>query len=198
MNELTAVLEVEALVKKTLESAVAETEKLHKLLADEAADIKKANDEMDAATAKGDLKAYQKAKAARQNAADAKEMHETRLETLKGKALISKAEYEQAIASIYTEITALEDTVKQKLAELSNQMNQEALKLEKATKKANSVLQRLQAEVYRNQDRRRNRKDGNIMYLPMETKAIDKWSTIHWGKKGVEAPQYKEYTGNKA
>lgn len=197
MIELKAVANAEELVKKTLSNKAAEIETLQGLLEKDAVEIVKGKEAMDEATNSGDIKAYQKAKAARQNAADAKEMHEARLEILQRKALISKADYEETVASIYTEVTALEDEVKHKLAELSNKMNKEAIKLEEATKRANVVLNHLQADVYRNQDRSRG-KDGSILTLPTETKAIDKWSTIHWGQRGVSAQQYKEYTGNKA
>lgn len=197
MEELNAVQAAEKLVDEILTKAKEERYKIDALLEKEAKDIAKHTAEMETATDSGDLKAYQKAKANRQNATDAKEMHEARLSTLGSKALISKADYEQTVANVYTEIAALEDEVKQKLAELSNQMNQEANKLEDAAERANAVLYRLQEEVYRNADRTRNNK-GIMLRLPNENKKLDKWETIFWGRKGVSSEQYKNYVGKKA
>lgn len=191
MKKLKAVFEVENLVNKTLANAAAETKKLEASLKQERAEIDKANGEMDAATAAGDLKAYQAAKAARRNAADAKEMHEARLEILNGKALISKEQYEGAVNSIFAEIDALEEEVKQALTDYSIKMDQEAGKLQEAMESANKILIRLQSEVYRDQDRRRG-PSGEIVRLPIETKQVDKWGTIHWGRRAL---QFKERTG---
>lgn len=197
MKELSAVIRAEELVTNTLANKEAETDRLHELLEREDAEIAKANKAMEEATAEGDVKAYQKAKAFRQDVSDAKEMHEARLDTLEYRALIPKAEYEKTVSDIYAEVTALEDGVKQKLADLSNKMNDEALKLEEAVDRANSVLSRLQVDIYRNEDRRKG-KDGSTLVLPHETKQINKWETIHWGQRGVSSDQYMKYTGKKA
>lgn len=196
MTTLKAVNAVEKTVKKILSDRVTETADLTEQVKKEAAAIAKFSEAMEAATTAGDVKAYQRAKADRRDAADAKEMYEARLNALNNKPLISKADYEKAVADIYAEIAALEDQKKQQLAKLSDQMETEALELQEATEKANAVLRRLQKEVYRDADRSRNAK-GDIMTLSHEDKAVNKWATISWGKVGVTSHQYAEYTGRK-
>lgn len=196
MKKLKATSEVESFVNKTLADAAAELETINNLLVKEKNDIAEANEAMYAATSAGDLDAYQAAKNARRNAADAKEMHEARLAILNGKALITKIQYDDAVHSIYAEIAAIESEVKKNLADYSFKMNQEAERLKEAAGYANKVLGRLQNDVYRNQDRRRSN-DGSVMHLQIETKQVNVWETINWGKKGVEAGQYKDYTKSK-
>ena len=196
MANLKAVTTVENLVKKTLSDRVTETADIETQVEQEAAAIAAANAAMEAATTAGDVKAYQKAKADRRNAEDAKEMHESRLNALNNKPLISKGDYEKAVADIYAELAALDDQKKQQLAKLSDQMEAEALELQEATAKANEVLRRLQHEIYRDADRSRSPK-GGIMALSSEDKAVNKWATISWGKVGVTSHQYAEYTGRK-
>ena len=196
MTTLKAVNAVESTVKKILSDRVTETADLAEQVEKETASIAAANKAMEAATTAGDVKAYQKAKADRRDAADAKEMHESRLEALNNKPLISKADYEKAVADIYAEIAALDDQKRQRLAKLSDEMEAEALDLQEAINKANEVLHRLQHEVYRDADRSRNAK-GEIMILVHEEKKVEKWNTVNWGKAGVTHYQYTEYTGRK-
>ena len=173
MATLKAVTTVESNVKKILSDGVTETADLAEQVEKGSAAIAAANKAMEAATTAGDVKAYQKAKADRRDAADAKEMHEARLNALNNKPLISKADYEKAVADIYAEIAALDDQIKQRLAKLSDQMEAEALELQEAINKANEVLRRLQHEVYRDADRSRSAK-GVMMYLAHEEKKVEK------------------------
>lgn len=197
MTNLKAVKAVESNVKKILSDRVTEIADLTEQIEQETAAIAKANEAMEAATTAGNVKAYQNAKADRRDAADAKEMHEARLEALNNKPLISKIDYERAVADIYTEIAALDDQKKQRIAKLSEEMEAEALELQEAINKANEVLHRLQHEVYRDADRSRSHKTGELINISGEEKKVEKLDTVFWGKAGVTHYQYEAYTGRK-
>lgn len=197
MTNLKAVKAAESTVKKILSDRVTEIADLTEQIEQEVAAIAKANEAMEAATTAGNVKAYQNAKADRRDAADAKEMHEARLEALNNKPLISKIDYERAVADIYTEIAALDDQKKQRIAKLSEEMEAEALELQEAINKANEVLHRLQHEVYRDADRSHSHKTGELMNISGEEKKVEKLDTVFWGKAGVTHYQYEAYTGRK-
>lgn len=197
MSNLKAVKAAESTVKKILSDRVTEIADLTEQIEQESAAIAKANEAMEAATTAGNVKAYQNAKADRRDAADAKEMHEARLEALNNKPLISKIDYERAVADIYTEIAALDDQKKQRIAKLSEEMEAEALELQEAINKANEVLHRLQHEVYRDADRSRSQKTGELVNISHEEKKVEKLDTVFWGKAGVTHYQYEAYTGRK-
>ena len=148
------------------------------------------------ATNSGDLKAYQEAKGKRRDSEDSKEMHETRLDFLNNKALITKEEYEKSCAEIFSEIADLELESKKKLAKLSEQMEAVSLDLKTATSRANEVLHIFQHDVYRDADRSHNYK-GEVRELASETKSINKSDTINWGMAGVKNQQYELITGRK-
>ena len=194
--ELKATIETEKKVEKILSGCKAEREKLIGMIEEESQGIPAAFEAMDAATASGNLEAYQAAKKKRADLIDAKEMHEKRLKDLNEKPLISKAEYEEAVAGIYAEFASFDDKAKAKLRELSDQMYAVSIELAEATSRANDVLTKLQTDVYRDADRTRSGK-GNIIPMATETKAVNKWDTISWGQTGVKSPQYQTYTGRK-
>ena len=199
MFNLKAVTEVDNMTKRILSDMETETADLQDLIAAEGEAIAAANAEMETATAAGDLKAYQKAKRDRQDALDAKEMHQKRLEALEQRPLISKPEYEKAVADIFAEIAAADDQTKAALVKLSDEMNAAALALDDAIIKANAVLQRLQHDIYRDADRTHNPKTGEVaIALTHEEKRYKKHDTVSWGRAGVKAPQYEAYTGRKA
>lgn len=196
MTTLKAVSTVENMVKKILSDRASETEALVEQVEKEDQAIAAANSAMEKATTAGDVKAYQKAKAERRDASDAKEMHEARLNALNHKPLISKADYEKAVAEIYSEVAAVENQSKQRIAELSEKMEGEALFLQEAVNAANRALHGLQHDVYRDADRRRD-SNGDVLFLAHDEKKIEKWDTINWGRTGVMNLQYLKYTGRK-
>ncbi len=193
MTEASAVKKAAAEVKTILAKREAELNTLAEQIDRETAAIVKAKEDMEAATAAGDLKAYQLAKNARRDAEDAKEMHEARINNLNDKPLISQSEYEKTVANIYAEIAALDGKTKENLASLSDQMNDEAEKLKQAQEEANKVLRQLQHDLYRDADR----KGPGGHLLADKLKAVDKWETINWGKAGVTHYQYSQYTGRR-
>lgn len=199
MNKETAVKNTAARINQILKDRVEETADRETKVAEAKKAAAEAEKRMDEATTAGDTKAYQKAKWERRDAMDALEMHEKRLEALNNKPLISKNEYEKAVADIYAEIVAKDDQTKKTLCKLSDEMEAVALDLANAQEEANSVLHRLQHEIYRDADRSRNPKTGEVItYLSHEDKKVDKWDTVSWGKAGVSHYQYELYTGRKA
>lgn len=196
MGELKAVKAAESKAKEILAKRAEELKVLAEQIDREAAAIARAKEEMQAATIAGDLKAYQQAKAARRDAEDAKEMHEARIHGLNDQPLISKGEYDKAVADIYAELAATDDKAKQQLAAYSDKMEAVAEELRQDMEKANAVLHLLQANVYKDADRTKDR-NGHIIRVPHEDKTIDKWTTISWGKAGVTHYQYGEYTGRR-
>lgn len=197
MNTLKAVSAVENLVNETLENEKKETATITAQIRQEAATIKEANATMVNAVGTGDTKAYQKAKADCKAASDAKELLEKHLAARKGKPLIAMQDYEKAVSAVFTEIAALDDQTKRRLAELSEQMESEAEALAKAICKADEVLHRLQHDVYRDADRTRNKKTGEVLNIFSEEKKIKNWDTVTWGRESVLQGQYVAYTGKK-
>lgn len=157
--------------------------------------IATADQAMEEATNAGNIEAFRKAKAEKQNAADSLEMHERRLATLEKKELIGKTEYEKLCADIFAEVAALEDTTKQKLAKLADEANEAGNALADAINRANSTLRKLQRDVYRCADMPKNGKGETINAAGKE---IKNWETYDWAKAGVNHAAYKNYTGNTA
>lgn len=192
-----AVNAVENKIKQILKDKITESADLKERIQLECAAIESASKAMEAATDAGDIEAYQKAKAERRDAMDAREMHESRLEKLNNKPLMSKAEYEAALAEIFNEMAANDDQTRQAVAKLADEMNAAGLQLQEAQEHANEVLHRLQHEVYKDADRRKD-KNGNIIAIASEEKHVDKWETIRWAKAAANHPNYKNYTGHSA
>lgn len=196
MTTLKAVNAVENTVKNILTNRENEKAELEALVSQDAAAVAKALEAMEEATAAGDIKAYQKAKAERQDATDAKEMHEARQLALSKKPLITKEDYEKNVAAIYDEIAAIDEETKKKLVTLSEQMEAAALELRDAANKANEVLFHLQHDLYRDADRTHD-KSGNIVFVESEEKSVKVYSTIDWGMAGVVKTMYETVSGKK-
>ncbi len=198
MTHLKAVETTEELITKILSDRAAELKTLDELIATEKKSLSSSDRALEKATEVGDLQAFQKAKGTRRNILDALEMHESRLEALTTRPLISSEEYERLVSSIFAEIAQVDDQTKQELCKLSDAMNASALELQDAINRANHALQRLQHEIYKDSDKSRSNKTGEILPLEFETKAVRNYSTVNWGKCGVQAGAYLEYTGRKA
>ena len=197
MEKLKIVSEVESRINRILKDRQAELDNLADLISADDTAILESEVAMDNATSAGDLSAYQKAKANRVNAMDGKEMHEKRLAALMKKPLISEAEYKKTIADICAEVAAIDDTAKQKLTALSDQMNSVALDLQAMLRNANSVLSRLQHEIYQDADRTRNPKTDEVIPIESENVCVNQafFNTVKWGRAGVSSAAYRLYTG---
>ncbi len=180
---LKAVYTVENKINNILISRSNEMQKLAEFIEQEKAAIEKAAEDMDTATAAGDVKAYQKAKTVLRDAEDAMEMHEKRRKTLSSTPAISQAEYRKMVSDIRTEIEIYNKHTEENLAKWSNQMEKAGIELQEAFTKANEVLYKLQHDVFM---------DANT------EASIAKWNTINWSKAGVKHFQYLNYTGRQA
>ena len=194
MAQLKAVPAAESMIKSILDNRVKEKEELEAQIKTDEAAIAAAAKAMEDATAAGNVKAYQQAKRDRQDASDAKEMHESRLDTLNNKTLISAVDYEKTVENIFTEIASLDKQTKEKLCKLSEEMYSSALELQTAINQANDVLHSLQHDIYRDADRQRS---ANGTLYANDEKQVKKWGTVSWGKACFEHFQYQEYTGKK-
>ena len=196
MEKLKVVTELENRIDWILSDRKAELEQLdEKIQAAETA-ISTADAQMQKATVSGDLDEYRQAKAERQTALDMCEMSESRRVALETKPLITEAEYRRTLADVRAELAAENDAAKQKLTALSDQMNGIAEELHDKLNRANDALARLQHDVYRDADRSRNSKTGEILPIEHE-RAQDPqafYGTVKWGRVGVENPGYSAYT----
>ena len=177
---------IEILAKREAEEAA-----LQKLIEKDIEAIKTAFEAMEDATNANDFEAFRKAKAEKQEAADAKEMHENRLETLQARELITKAEYEQLCADIFAEVAALDDETKKKVAKLAEEASEVGNILGDAINEANATLKKLQFDIYRCADMPKN---ANGERIHANVKAVRYWDTYNWAKAGVSNASYKEYT----
>ena len=188
--------EMEVLIDKILADREHNIKVLEDQLSKDRAGMTKAQNDMDDATNKGDLKAYQRAKADRENYRDAVEMNSNRLDALKKKALISKDDYEKTIKEVYDEYDSIVDASKEKMSALSEEMYQVGMDIQNETNIANKVLRRFQHEIYRDADRSKNA-DGKIVYFSQETKEVKAWDVVDWAKASIRTDGFKAYTGKK-
>lgn len=152
--------------------------------------------EMEDAVKSGNDKAYIKAKKDRDEAQTLKGLCKARLERAVSQPLIEKAEYEAKVKVIYEEMDEVDAGIREKLAKLAEEMSGLADELAEAQSKANEALHRLQHDVYKDADRTRN-KEGEIIPIQAETKNVNHYDTIMWGKEAIRHHQYGVTTGIK-
>lgn len=188
--------------RKRIEDILAAREKeltlLDALIKTEEEEITGANHAMAEATAANSIEEYRMAKAHRESAKDAREMHEARRDALRNKPLISSADYEKTVSAIVSAVAGVESDTKKTLCGLSDEMAAAAADLEAVARNANDILQRLQHEVYRDADRSRNPKTGELMPIDYERKQVNPYTTINWGRQGVKCAQYESYTTDRS
>jgi hypothetical protein len=192
----TAVEAVENTVNQILESNEKTISQLREEIEKEEAKIASASSAKETAKNNGDISGYRKANAEILEATDAKMIYEEMYNKLDGKPLISEAEYKKMVSDIESEIYALEEETRKELAQYSELMEEKALYLQERQAKANTVLKRLQGDVFKDADRWRDA-NGRIGYLPHENKEVNAWETVGWGKAGVDHYQYKLFIAEK-
>lgn len=195
MTELKELAKVESMINQVL----ADRETQLAVIQEEGVKLEQsfqlAKNEMQTAIESINVEAYKKAKEDYEKKLIEKELYERRLTDLNTKPLISKEEYENAVIKIITEMESVDEHARGEICRLSEEMNDVAIDLENKQDRANKALYNLQEVIYRGADRSRDR-NGNIMYLTVESKRINKAPTIDWGKKGVNCGHYKRYTGS--
>lgn len=160
------------------------------MAADEAA-RQQAEDDVRKAVASSDLDAYQQAKKALQTAKDSKEMHTAWAETIQSTPAITSEEYDSLVSAIYAELDALEDATMQTVVKLADEMAAAGEQLKAAQNEANTVLEKLQHDVYKDADRRHG-KDGRVISAT-DAKIITKWDTINYAVSPTQHYRYNEY-----
>lgn len=111
--------------------------------------LQAAEKEAAASTEAEDVKAYQKAKADRADAAAAAELFERRISDLKDKPLISKGEYEKTVADLMNAITTEDNAAREKIAASINTIQQLGNELNASIKYGNELLHQLQHDVFK-------------------------------------------------
>lgn len=157
-----------------------------------------ASHDMESAILSGDIDAYREAKSRKAAAADALEMYTAQAATLGDRPLISKEEYEQLIEGIYSEVSALNAEVQSKAANLAEEMQKAGEQLRSVQGEANKTLHRLQHDIFRDADRTKNIKTGDIIAIRSEEKTVDYWDTINWTLSPVCNEIYEGITGKRA
>lgn len=161
------------------------------MAADEAA-RQQAEEDVRKAVATSDLDAYQKAKKELQTAKDSKELHTAWAESIRSTPAITSEEYDSLVSAIYAELDALEEATMQKAVRLADDMAALGEQLKAAQNEANTVLEKLQHDVYKDADRRRN-KEGKVLGVAMDAKIITKWDTINYALSPAQHYRYNEY-----
>ncbi len=186
MSILKAAAATEKNIKKILSDRVTESADLETQIEIDEGKIKKATEAMEAASDASNLEAYKEAKRKMTEAETELEMHKRRLEKLKEKELISKADYEKNVADIFSDYEKARRQTRQKLLRLTEEMKKETDDFLEAYSHANKTLARLQDEVYRNADRMKV-KNGFID----RPKALPQESTFYWGNLAVDCKEYE-------
>lgn len=178
---MTVIKNVADTIAKLLTDKETEITKLTGLIKKQDATIKDLNEKMGYASVTGDTKAYLDAKEERIIQESIREMYTSRLDALKDKPLIADDDYNENVADIFKEIEDLNEKSRKKIAELSEQMNEEADKLLKSINDANAVFHDLQFVVCRDSS---------------APKKYTNMATVIWGRTGVEHYQYRLFKGD--
>lgn len=189
MARLKSAVETEKEIKKILSDRVTEMADLEEQIKKDQENIDKASEEMEEATATGELSIYKKAKEKLSECQLSQEMHRKRFNKLQNDILISKEDYEKKVSAIFEEYNSFRVQTGKKLARLSEEMKKEADELLEAYKHTNNVLYRLQHELYRDSDRQKAN-NGEPIGRPKE---IREEPFISWGKMAVEDNAYKNF-----
>lgn len=193
--KLQSVTKAEEMIQQILTDREHDVHDLNSQLEKDRAGLKSAQAEMDDATIKGNLKAYQKAKADRRNYEDSIEMNTIRLNNLQASPLISDVVYANTVKEIFKEFAEVEAVSKQKTIDLAQQMYDEAMSLQELANDTNKVLRRLQHDIFNDADRP---KDSRGKILPFAgSKEVNPWMLITWAKRPVMSDDFNDITGKK-
>ncbi|MCD8087557.1 MAG: hypothetical protein LUE22_03070 [Oscillospiraceae bacterium] len=184
MKNMKAVNTAKARAEEILAQRAAELADLEGKIQNEITSAEAADKAAAVAADAGDTKAYQKAKDARRNAEDAREMYEMKRNKVQATALISEEERDKLINAILDEVQAEEDEAREKLATLSDQMHEIGATLSASAKAANEVLHTLQSDLY-------------IGSKPERERTAKVQGTIFWSDAGITNHQYGVYTGKR-
>lgn len=114
--------------------------------------LKRAEMEIDTATAAGDLSRYRKAKQEREAASDAVEMHTARLQALDNAPLINKAEYDSEVKAVFDELKEENEVARAELLEISERAKAIGANIRDKIRKANDAIEIWQREIYQDKN----------------------------------------------
>lgn len=177
-----------------LQDKQTQLEKLNSQLEEEKAAVKDLEEEMDTATAAGDLAGYQKAKTAKRNKSDAIEMHTKRYKQLTEAPLISTVEYNRTMADIIGELTSQNNKAKEELAALADQMKEISDRMSETIEYGNKLLHKWQHDIYKD-DASIVNAAGKKIYMDNLEKQFKDFSAVRFGMDVVGNYNYKTFRG---
>jgi chromosome segregation ATPase len=177
-----------------LQDKQTQLEKLNSQLEEEKAAVKDLEEEMDTATAAGDLAGYQKAKTAKRNKSDAIEMHTKRYKQLTEAPLISTVEYNRTMADIMGELTSQNNKAKEELAALADQMKEISDRMSETIEYGNKLLHKWQHDIYKD-DASIVNAAGKKIYMDNLEKQFKDFSAVRFGMDVVGNYNYKTFRG---
>lgn len=156
--------------------------------------ITAALEKLEKATFEGNEALYKQAQAELDRAQGVKEYHKKRLDTIRTKSLINETEYNRFINGIYSDFETLDAQTREKLATLCDEITQIADEYTAKTAHINNILHRLQCDVYKMADCRKDR-NGQHYLDPNTEKKVKFTATLKWAQCAIKNTQYREYRG---
>lgn len=196
MDELKSIKDAEKRIKAIKDAREKELSELAEKIEKGKAAIEAASYEMEKATAAGDVKLYQESKRRRTEEEDAQEMYEKRMKTLEKENLITPEEYKKRVTEIKEAANAYKRAKQEELAALAESMYDTAEKVREVQQAANEVLRKLQHDIFRDEDRTKNKK-GEPLLISSEDQKVDYGEVINWGQAAKVSYMYESVTGNK-
>lgn len=156
--------------------------------------VSKAEEDMAAAAKSEDVQAYQRAKALLLDAQASAELFEGKLHALEAAPLIDQTEYEGTVKVIMAAIQAEDDAARTKLERLTQQMQQTGQRLQDVIDYGNSLLHRLQHDVFKDSATVLNC-TGRKVHLDSLEKRYRNYNTTWWAGEAARINPYKDKKG---
>lgn len=154
--------------------------------------IKQKEEALKEAEAENNAEKYLKTKKDIEDAVNVRDMHTRIIEKLNDGTLISEEEYKRLANDILEEYEAQVKASKKQLATLSEKMKKIADSLREDANAAEATLKKLQRDLYRNFDRKKDRR-GNYIFNDELQLGPHVYAAVHWGEVGTNYWLYKEY-----
>lgn len=139
---------------------------------------------------------YHKAQEAARKAKDVLSMYEKRLSILKEEPMITQSEYESKVSDVMAELAKTVSDHKEKVVALVDQIAAIADEDAEIIKRGNTILKKLQHDLYRDQDCTRIR-NGNKEIDSSQVKKFGDQDVSGLADAVVNDPRYKKFGGTK-
>ena len=176
--------DIQNTLDQLLSDAAAEKEALSRQIEADKAAADKATKDMDAVIVTGDLKAFQAAKAARNDAADALEMHTKKLQRMEKEPLMTPAAAAEVKKQVKDLVAVSDNALSSKLVKLAEDAEKLCKEFEKVAHEGEEVMQTM---------RKIEKKESEIY----NAESVTSWSNFHWGMKLVRDNRYTDKTGRR-